>query len=422
MKITIRPRFLRIGSLLVLSMLLFAAIYELSGFLEPLFPRASTLMLYLTPMFFGVAVMLYVVIKDQDALLKSKTREHALLVSQERFEYLYKNSPVPYINIDDKGEIFMVNLAAVRLFDATEKKILGKNFFEHLTHKSETKLEILTHQLRNKIPLSEAEIQFMTTSGDIRWVLMYAFEDGQKGEMLVSLLDITRQKEIDIAKTEFVTLASHQLRTPIAAVRWNLELLQSSQGELTPAQSLYYFKVKRNVERLAGLVNDFLHVSKLELGTFASAPQEVNLATFIDNTLEEFEKSIEDKKITVTTSYEPSVLKAEFDPRLLRIIIDNLISNSVKYTPSGGSVTISYEAKETEVVLRVSDTGIGIPQSELGNMFNRFYRASNAEQQHAEGTGLGLYIIKQALKKMFGNVTVESELGKGTTFTLTLPI
>jgi signal transduction histidine kinase len=316
----------------------------------------------------------------------------------------------------------MVNRAGMRLFDAQEKKILGRSLYDHLTHENDVRLSILMHQLQNQITISDVEIQFKTIEGDIKWVLLSAFADGLHGEVLVSLMDITRQKEIDIAKTEFVTLASHQLRTPIAAVRWNLELLQSTHTDLTETQQLYYTKVNKNVERLASLVNDFLHVSKLELGTFASSPQEVVLSTFIHNTLEEFDKSIQDKKLTIDTSFEPDELVARLDPRLLRIILDNLVSNAVKYTGTEGTIAVSYRASAQEVVVAVSDTGIGIPADEIRNMFNRFYRASNAEKQHAEGTGLGLYIIKQAVKIMQGEISVQSTLGKGTTFTLRLPL
>ncbi len=228
---------------------------------------------------------------------------------------------------------------------------------------------------------------------------------------------------MDIAKTEFVTLASHQLRTPIAAVRWNLELLQSTETHLSEVQKLYYQKVNKNVERLASLVNDFLHVSKLELGTFASSPQEVVLATFVHNTLEEFDKSIHDKSLRIETVFDPEDLTAQLDPRLLRIILDNLVSNAIKYTPAEGIIRIvCKKVAPKDMTVTITDTGIGIPADEIGNMFNRFYRASNAEKQHAEGTGLGLYIIKQAVKIMQGEISVQSSLGKGTTFTLKLPL
>jgi PAS domain S-box-containing protein len=398
------------------------ALAETKYSLGPLFPSVGTLLVYLTPMFLGVSIMTYVLKQDRDSLSQLQSREGALAASQERFEYLYMSSPVPYINIDGEGNVFMVNLAAVRLFDGTEKKILGVSLFEHIFHDNETKMSIILNQLQSHTALSDIEIQFKTLNGHTRWVLLSAFSYGTGQDQLVSLVDITRQKEIDIAKTEFVTLASHQLRTPIAAVRWNLELLRSLHAEPTAEQDLYYKKINRNVERLAGLVNDFLHVSKLELGTFASVPVVTELSAFIRNSLGEFDKMIEDKKLVIKTEFDPEPFKAELDTRLLRIVIDNLLSNAIKYTPNGGAITITYEANDQEISLKVSDTGIGIPIDEKENLFNRFYRASNAERQHTEGTGLGLYIARQAVRKMSGNISVDSVLGQGTTFNVKISL
>jgi signal transduction histidine kinase len=176
------------------------------------------------------------------------------------------------------------------------------------------------------------------------------------------------------------------------------------------------------VERLAGLVNDFLHVSKLELGTFASVPAVIELSVFIRNSINEFDKLIEDKKLTIKTDFNPETFSVELDTRLLRIVLDNLLSNAIKYTPNGGTITVTYTANDQEITLIVSDTGIGIPIDEKDNLFSRFYRASNAEKQHTEGTGLGLYIAKQAVRKMSGNIHVDSVLGQGTTFTVRISL
>lgn len=422
MNFSIRVEILHTILLVLFGLLTIGGILILRYLLGPYFPSTTTIMAYLAPLVLGIAVTTYLSIRAREALLLSRKREKELEESSGRFEYLYMSSPVPYINIDSNGIIFMVNRAGMRLFDAREDKILGRSLYEHLTHSNEVRLSILMHQLQNQITISDTEVQFKTLDGDIKWVLLSAFADGLNGEVLVSLMDITRQKEVDLAKTEFVTLASHQLRTPIAAVRWNLELLQATQRDLSPEQQLYYHKVNKNVERLASLVNDFLHVSKLELGTFASSPKEVVLSSFIQNTLEEFDKSIKLKSLAIETSFEPEDLAAQFDPRLLRIILDNLVSNAIKYTKQGGTIRIGYRASGKELSLTVTDNGIGIPADELDNMFNRFYRASNAEKQHAEGTGLGLYIVKKAVKMMQGDVVVDSALGKGTTFTLRLPL
>lgn len=385
-------------------------------------PTMHKVVLYIAPQFFGLGIMLYIVLRNKEKLKNIESQERSLLASQERFEYLYFSSPVPYINIDSKGEIFLVNLAAIRLFDTTEQRLIGTRLVEYLRHDSDTKLSIILNQLENRMSLSDVELQLKSVDGSIKWVLLSAFAYGNKNELLVSLVDITRQKEVDMAKTEFVTLASHQLRTPIAATRWNFELLSEAQTERTAEQELYFDRVNRNIERLTSLVNDFLHVSKLELGTFATDVQRIQLNSFIASALEEFEKMVKEKGLTVNFTCDPKDLEGDFDPRLLRIVVTNLVSNAVKYTPIGGVVTVSCHKFDHEIVFEVADSGIGVPPNEIEKLFSRFYRATNAQLQHVEGTGLGLYIVRQAVEKMGGSITVNSTLGKGTAFSFRLPV
>lgn len=405
----------------LLGVLFLAALAGLLELLHRSVPDMFTLIKYLAPQFFGLGIMLYVILISREGVESAKKRERSLLASQERFEYLYVSSPVPYININSKGEIFLVNLAAVRLFGAQEQKIIGQTLYNFLHHTSDTKLSIIINQIQNHMSVSDVELQFKTLDGKVRWVLLSVFGYGNSKEQLVSLVDITRQKEIDMAKTEFVTLASHQLRTPIAATRWNFELLSGMYKERTPEQEDYFNRVARNIERLAALVNDFLHVSKLELGTFATDSQAINIPEFIHGTLEEVEKTVKEKGLNIKLSFVPDNVSGEFDPRLLRIIVTNLISNAVKYTPTGGTVSVSCEKVKGDYNFIVEDSGIGVPEEEIERLFSRFYRASNAQEQHVEGTGLGLYIAKQAVEKLGGTISVSTALGKGSKFMFRLP-
>lgn len=422
MNVAIGEAIVKKTSLGILGFLFLAGLAGLIELLHSMVPDMTTLIIYIAPQFFGLGVMLYVILVSREAVEAARKRERSLLASQERFEYLYVSSPVPYLNINAKGEIFLVNLAAKRLFGGTEQQLIGQSLYTFLQHTSDTKLSIIINQIQNRMAVSDVELQLKTLTGEVRWILLSVFAYGNKNEQLVSMVDITRQKEIDMAKTEFVTLASHQLRTPIAATRWNFELLGSMLPERTPEQEQYYTRVARNIERLAALVNDFLHVSKLELGTFATDEQEVKLADFVRSILEELEKSIREKQLSIKLQFEPEDLTDTFDHRLLRIVVTNLISNAVKYTPAGGTVSIRYTAESKRVNFSVQDSGIGVPQAEKDRLFSRFYRATNAQDQHVEGTGLGLYIAKQAVQKMGGSIGVESVEGKGSTFTFVLPL
>lgn len=421
MNISLGPHNVRKFGLVTLSFLFLLTLVGLVQLLYQALPDLNTLIIYLLPQFFGLGIMLYVILMSRESVENVKNRERSLMASQERFEYLYLSSPVPYINIDGSGNIFLVNLAAIRLFETTEQKLIGRKLSDFLMHESETKLSIIINQLESRMAISDAELQLKTMDGSVRWVLLSAFAYGSKKEQLVSMVDVTRQKEIDMAKTEFVTLASHQLRTPIAATRWNFELLSSVHQERTPEQQMYYERVGRNIDRLGDLVNDFLHVSKLELGTFASEEQQIELGEFLKSIIVELEKSVKEKGLRIGYDFKPARLEIKVDPRLLRIITTNLITNAVKYTNSGGSIVIAYEKVDNDISFEVRDTGIGVPPGEIDKLFSRFYRATNAQEQHVEGTGLGLYIAKQAVEKMGGSIAVNSTVGQGSTFMFRIP-
>lgn len=384
--------------------------------------RTYSFIWIVAPQLIAGVVFLLVIRHNKHVLKSVQSREQALEASRQRFAHVYERSPVPYVNIDRDGDIVMSNLAAMRLLGLSGKRLQGKALVDFFIAKNESAMTILISKLTNHTPLSDIEIQIEDAKGGRHWVLFSVFEFADDGERLVSLLDITKQKEIEAAKTEFVTLASHQLRTPVASVRWNLELLEAS-GDIThtPEQQQYYTKINRNVERLVSLISDFLNVSKLELGTFATHPSKIELHEFFAETLDELDEIITQKGIVVTTEFDERVDLITVDKRLLHIVASNLVSNAVKYTPTEGLVTVGYAIDGDALTLTVTDTGIGIPEDERGELFNKFYRASNAQIHETEGTGLGLYLVKKAVVMMEGEIAFETTLDVGTTFTVTLP-
>ena len=353
---------------------------------------------------------------------KTKIRERETIKAREQFEYLYDRSPVPYLNIDQQGIITLANLAAIRLFKTTSEELIGQSLTESIVTDDETTLSVILGKLESGVSITDIEIPIKVHGGAERWVLLSVFVYGSHSERLVAMVDITHQKTVDQAKSEFVALASHQLRTPLAAVRWNVELLKGQQPEETVAvQAKYYEKIERNVLRMVTLINDFLSVSKLETGTFATELDHISLADFFDSVIEENKQMIVEKKIDLQKTYHPAKQVIEADKRLWHIIINNLLSNAIKYAESQDQVRIGYTFADHQITVVVADTGIGIPANEVEKLFTKFYRATNARSHKAEGTGLGLYIVKQSVEMMSGTVTVESEEGVGTTFTITIP-
>lgn len=237
--------------------------------------------------------------------------------------------------------------------------------------------------------------------------------------------------KVDYAKSEFVTLASHQLRTPISAIGWNSEMLLSGDiGELTHDQAGYVQGVYDSNRRLSVIVDSMLLVSSLELGTLSVRPESMDLAAFMRKLLSEELKKHDDKKLEITQNFASDVPKIKLDPHIARQIFRNLFSNAIKYTPDGGQVAISVERVDKKLLpgskgsvqIIVSDSGYGIPQSDQKNVFAKLFRAANIKAKDVDGTGLGLYIVKALVDEVGGSVSFESEENKGSTFTVMLPL
>jgi PAS domain S-box-containing protein len=344
--------------------------------------------------------------------------------SEELFKQLYQRSPVPYLMIDTKGAITSLNTASIRLFGREEDELRTVKFFDLVGNNDEGQLAILTEYFRTGVSVNNEELVVMHKDGEPRYVLLSLFPftniPHMKGGIL-TLIDITKQKEIDRAKTEFVSLASHQLRTPLSGMKWHIELFRAAGEEgLTPGQSEYMNKLEEGVIRMEVLINDFLSVSRLELGTLTPHMEQVDLGAFLTNLLSEHEGKAQARQITLERDWDEGAAFVT-DTHLLTMSVGNLVSNAVKYTREGGTVRVHSHTDGVHRVIAVSDTGIGIPEHEQAKIFSKIFRASNAKETIEEGTGLGLYIAREAVRVMGGDITFVSVQNEGTTFTVVLP-
>lgn len=339
------------------------------------------------------------------------------------FSTLYDQSPVPYITLDSNGTIKICNQAAGVLFQTDVTNLINKKFHTLLTHEDNNKFSIILGTIQAGTALQQTEVKIILPNNETIWVHISIFNSVRLNQRLVTLVDINNQKIVDRAKSEFVSLATHQLRTPITAIKWNLDLLKRSLGDgLTEKQVDYLTKASRNVTRMIALINDFLSVSKLETGTFSTVATSIDLSTYLHDVLGEYQQTIEEKQISIKTSFEPPTLTITTDENLFHIITSNLLSNAVKYTRQGATISVSYVAQENTFLLKIADSGIGVPAHELGNLFKKFFRASNAQLYRTEGTGLGLYIVKESVEKLGGEIDVQSTENVGTAFTMKFPI
>jgi two-component system phosphate regulon sensor histidine kinase PhoR len=235
------------------------------------------------------------------------------------------------------------------------------------------------------------------------------------------LLHDKKERAVDKAKTEFVSLASHQLRTPLTSIGWYSELLMKEKSEMSEKVLGFIEKIAHANSRMVELVSSLLDVSRLELGTFAITPVKVNVSNILTIVLDELKPLIEKKQMHIEQKSEEH-LSLIADEKLFTMILQNLISNAVKYTPAEGTVKINIRKINNNLQIDISDNGIGVTAEDKNRMFTKLFRAANAIKTETDGTGLGLYIVKQAVERLGGTIGFNSELGKGTIFNVTLPI
>lgn len=340
----------------------------------------------------------------------------------ERFHSLYDRSPTPLITTAPDGQILRFNAAAIKLLHSTTEQLPGNNFFDLVISHTGHDESVLPGKMHVGAMLIEEELSLRTFNNEEIWVLMSAYVDAQTRQNILSLIDVTQAKRVDTAKSEFVALATHQLRTPIAAIRWNVELLAKKIHTASPAENeRYVVKITRNVHRMIALIDDFLSVSKLEMGTFAAEDETINMSEFFTSILDEYTEKLAERKINVVREELPPGQIFTSDSRLFHIIVSNLVSNAVKYLKEGGNLKLAYRMQAGKLIIEVIDDGIGIPQKEQEQLFKKFFRATNARLQQTEGTGLGLYIVEQSVKQLGGTITFQSNEDVGTAFTIELP-
>jgi signal transduction histidine kinase len=230
--------------------------------------------------------------------------------------------------------------------------------------------------------------------------------------------------ELDAAKSDFISVAAHQLRTPLTGIKWSYTtLLDKETGPLNADQKEIAEKGLSAIDQSINLINDLLNVAHLEEGKLDFVFKRQSLIPIIKKAADGIKLITEEKKITLTQKIPPeaSFPELNIDADKMALAIANLLDNAVKYTPVGGRIDFSVNQDQGLVKISVQDSGIGIPKGQKGRLFTKFFRADNATKVQTDGTGLGLFMVKNVIDRHGGKIIVESEEGKGTTFIITLP-
>jgi PAS domain S-box-containing protein len=248
---------------------------------------------------------------------------------------------------------------------------------------------------------------------------------GRHGKIgtLIIIHDITREKTVERMKTEFVSIAAHQLRTPISAIKWTLRMiLDGDLGPITDEQRDFLDKTYKSNERMINLINDLLNVTRIEEGRHLYNLILVNLEDIIQALVGTYSDILKQKNLTLEfKKSDQSLPQVKIDVEKMRLVVANLIENAIKYTPGGGKISLSIGCEGASVQVSVHDTGMGILKDQEERIFTKYFRGSNAIRMETEGTGLGLFIAKNIVETHGGKIWFISQENKGTTFTFTVP-
>lgn len=365
----------------------------------------------------------------QQALSK---RNRQLAESQAKNEAMLENIGDGVIGINDGGDIVYVNSQTEKMLKMSETELIGKRMIHAVPLLDEAGKEVPPEKrpIRTALLLKKKVV-----SSDY----FYKRIDGSKFAAAITATpvvlhgqvvggvnvfrDITKEYEIDRMKTEFISLASHQLRTPLSAMKWFTELLLDEEvGKLSEEQREVATNIYQSNERMIELVNALLNISRIESGRIIIEPKITDLKLLVEEVIGELKPKIEEKKHKLAISVHGNLPKINIDPKLVRHVYMNLLTNAIKYTPDKGEITVIISKSGNEVISQITDNGLGIPESQADKVFSKFFRGQNIVKMVTDGTGLGLYLSKAIVESSGGKIWFESTEGKGSTFWFILPL
>ena len=372
---------------------------------------------------------------------KNKEAEEKALIEEAKEKATLTGIGEGVVVTDLQGKILVFNHAAEQMTNWTASEVVGRFWFETVPAMDEKGHLILR--------IDRDMYKALTTGKKVFAESIYLQKGSKKITVAVTATpiilkdriigavevfrDIGHEKEVDRMKTEFISLASHQLRTPLSAVKWFCEmLLNGDAGELNPEQKEYAKNVSDSNERMISLVNSLLNISRIESGRIIIDPKPTNMNKLISEVITEIKVKSDAKKQQIIVSVHSNLPLINIDPQLIREVYVNLLTNASKYTPPGGEISVFISKKGDELISQVSDNGYGIPKKDCDKIFQKFYRGENIIKIETEGNGLGLYLAKAIVESSGGKIWFSSSGGsalggesiekKGTSFYFSLPL
>ncbi len=420
-----------------LSFTTYLGVFDFSNMLGHLFKIVSFLLIYKTIVEFGVRNPLSYIFRsleqNAETLRASELKFRSLseklekTVTDLKIVQLSMDNAFAHIIITDKnGRILYANKSAEKITGFSKEEMMNntpslwgkqmpQSFYKNLwkTIKDEKKNfagEILNK--RKNGDLYTAEIRVAPV-----------LDDNNEVKFFVALeRDITEQKEIDRAKTEFISLAAHQLRTPLSTISITTEmLLKDIVGDTSKENKKYLKNIFTQVKGMTEMIEVFLNVSRIEMGKFPVKTEPLKLYDVIENVVKGLATQINNKKINLKKNYKKTLPILDLDKNVMKIIMENLLSNAIKYSEKEGKIILGVEEKGDNIIIEVKDNGIGIPEKEQYRIFTKLFRAQNTSQIKSEGSGLGLYLVKNLAEQSGYSFSFISKENEGAAFTISIP-
>ncbi len=370
--------------------------------------------------------------EDSDKLekkLRATSRKTAR--EQARADALFLSIGEGAIATNSEGKVQQINQAALDLLGYKKEEVIGQWFPRVIVAQDNHGQVIsalnrpITKALLTGKPVSE-RINYLTKKEGALPVSVTVSPivlDSRPIGAIEVFRDVTKENEVDRMKSEFISIASHQLRTPLTSINTYAHLLASGyQGKLTKGQQQFMKIIFNSIDRMSDLINILLDTTRIEAGKIDITLKETDITELIKSLGQELQPQAKAKDIKIKLDLPRKTVKAIIDQVLTTEVLTNLLSNAIKYTPEKGKIQIALKETKHELLISVSDTGYGISAADRGKIFTKFFRTDNAKQAEPTGTGLGLYMSKEVVDSMGGKIWFESNKDQGTTFYLSLPI
>lgn len=355
------------------------------------------------------------ILEDTDEARKKAEEE------KEKTMALITNFVDGLLFFNNRDRLALINPQAEKIFSIDHPLIIGKLFTE-LNEFSQLSslLQLLGGKdikrlFRQELSLPGGKVVEVST--------IPIMSKREKLGVLMIIHDITREKLIERTKTEFVSLAAHQLRTPLSAIKWSLRMiLDGDVGKVNREQKEFLEKSYQSNERMISLINDLLNLARIEEGKYLFTPVLVSLENVCQKVIEVSKEILERKHLVLKFTQLKKELPQVFaDEEKIRFAVENLIDNAIRYTPDSGKIIISLREKDSGLEFQIKDSGVGIPLDQQPRVFSKFFRANNAVRMETEGSGLGVFLAKNIIEAHGGKIWFESKEGEGTTFYFSLP-